>query len=171
MEPTGTAGSDNKTLGSVVQIGDGRIQAHLDQVVRAAVEETLNALREAEAEEALIEMYLAEVRSGGGGHHADAEGHTGVGFDGERSQPEALPSDREVATMLKAIRAQEDAQAAREKAQQVVEKLKVMKLARAAEIVSAGVEETLSYYAMLPEHWRCYAPQIVDPEALFTTLR
>lgn len=30
-----------------------------------------------------------------------------------------------------------------------------MKLARAAEIVAAGVEETLSYYAMPQEHWRC----------------
>jgi putative transposase len=35
-----------------------------------------------------------------------------------------------------------------------VEKLKVMKLARAAEIFAAGVEETPSYYAMPSEHWR-----------------
>jgi len=59
-----------------------------------------------------------------------------------------------VAAMLKAVHAQEDAQAAREKAAQVVEKLKAMKLARAAEIVAAGVEETLSYYGMPSEHWR-----------------
>jgi transposase-like protein len=62
---------------------------------------------------------------------------------------------KEVATMLKAVHAQEDAAAAREKAAQIVEKLKAMKLARAAEIVAAGVEETLSYYAMPQEHWRC----------------
>jgi putative transposase len=37
----------------------------------------------------------------------------------------------------------------------VVEKLRAMKLARAEEIVAAGVDETLSYYAMPPEHWRC----------------
>ncbi len=30
-----------------------------------------------------------------------------------------------------------------------------MRLARAAEIVEAGIEETLSYYAMPSEHWRC----------------
>ena len=36
----------------------------------------------------------------------------------------------------------------------MVEKLQAMKLARAAEIVAAGVEETLSYYAMPSEHWR-----------------
>lgn len=50
MEPTGTAGNENKTLGSVVQIDEGKIQAHLDQVVRATVEETLNALLDAEAD-------------------------------------------------------------------------------------------------------------------------
>ena len=34
-------------------------------------------------------------------------------------------------------------------------KLREMRLARAAEIVEAGIDETLSYYAMSPEHWRC----------------
>ena len=57
-------------------------------------------------------------------------------------------------SMLKAIHAQEDAQAAKEKAHLIVEKLRAMKLARAAEIVAAGVDETLSYYAMPSEHWR-----------------
>ena len=38
-------------LGPVVQIDEGRIQAHLDEVVRATVEETLNALLDAEAED------------------------------------------------------------------------------------------------------------------------
>lgn len=335
MEPTGTAGDGGKTLGSVVQIDEGKIQAHLDQVVRATVEETLNALLDAEAdqlcgakryertearqdtragsyerqlhtragevklkvpklrslpfetaiieryrrressvEEALIEMYLAGVsvrrveditqalwgtrvsastvsdlnqkiyrqieewrqrplegefsyvfldglwlkRSWGGevknvsvlvaigvaqtgyrhilavseGAKEDKASWTAFlrelkerGLKGVKLfvsdkclglvenlaefYPEALwqrcvvhfyrnvwtavPTGKvkEVATMLKAIHAQEDAQAAREKAQQVVEKLKVMKLARAAEIVGAGVEETLSYYALPPE--------------------
>jgi transposase-like protein len=69
----------------------------------------------------------------------------------------AVPTGKvkEVAAMLKAVHAQEDAQAAREKAAQIVEKLRAMKLARAAEIIAAGVEETLNYYAMPPEHWRC----------------
>jgi putative transposase len=30
-----------------------------------------------------------------------------------------------------------------------------MRLGKAAEIVAAGVDETLSYYSMPPEHWRC----------------
>jgi putative transposase len=50
MEPTG-AGSEAKALGSVVQIDDGKIQAHLDEVVRNTVEETLNALLDAEADQ------------------------------------------------------------------------------------------------------------------------
>jgi transposase-like protein len=53
---------------------------------------------------------------------------------------------KEVAAMLKAIHAQEDAQAAKEKARQVVEKLRPLRLAKAAEIVENGIEETLSYY-------------------------
>jgi putative transposase len=337
MEPT-EAGSETKTLGSVVQIDEGKIQAHLDEVVRSTVEETLNALLDAEAdqlcgarkyeraegrkdtragsyerqlqtkagevslkvpklrslpfetaiieryrrressvEEALVEMYLAGVsvrrveditqalwgtrvsastvsdlnqkiykqieewrqqplvgefpyvfldglwlkRSWGGevknvsvlvaigvaqtgyrqilavseGAKEDKTSWTGFlrelkerGLKGVKLfvsdkclglvenlaefYPEAswqrcvvhfyrnvwtgVPTGKvkEVAAMLKAVHAQEDAQAAREKAAQVVEKLKAMKLARAAEIVAAGVEETLSYYAMPSEHWR-----------------
>ena len=61
---------------------------------------------------------------------------------------------REVAAMLKAIHAQEDAEAAKEKARQVVEKLRGMRLAKAAEIVEAGIDETFSYYSMPSEHWR-----------------
>jgi putative transposase len=69
----------------------------------------------------------------------------------------AVPSGkvREVAAMLKAIHAQEDREAARQKAPQVVAKLREMKLGKAAELVEAGVEETLSYYEFPREHWRC----------------
>jgi putative transposase len=338
MEPT-EAGSGTKALGSVVQIDEGKIQAHLDEVVRSTVEETLNALLDAEAdqlcgarkyeraegrkdtragsyerqlqtkagevslkvpklrslpfetaiieryrrressvEEALVEMYLAGVsvrrveditqalwgtrvsastvsdlnqkiyqqieawrqqplvgefpyvfldglwlkRSWGGevknvsvlvaigvaqtgyrqilavseGAKEDKASWTAFlrelkerGLQGVKLfvsdkclglvenlaefYPEAswqrcvvhfyrnvwtaVPTGKvkEVAAMLKAVHAQEDAQAAREKAAQVVEKLKAMKLARAAEIVATGVDETLSYYAMPSEHWRC----------------
>jgi transposase-like protein len=61
---------------------------------------------------------------------------------------------REVAAMLKAIHAQEDKKSARQKAACVVEKLRGMKLAKAAELVEAGIEETLSYMDFPPEHWR-----------------
>jgi len=337
MEPTG-AGSETKALRSMVQIDEGKIQAHLDQVVRSTVEETLNALLDAEAdqlcgarryersegrkdtragsyerqlqtkagevslkvpklrslpfetaiieryrrressvEEALVEMYLAGVsvrrveditqalwgtrvsastvsdlnqkiykqieewrqqplvgefpyvfldglwlkRSWGGevknvsvlvaigvsqtgyrqvlavSEGAKEDKASWTAFLRELKQrglggvklfvsdkclglvenlaefyPEAswqrcvvhfyrnvwtaVPTGKvkEVAAMLKAIHAQEDAQAAKEKAHLIVEKLRAMKLARAAEMVAAGVEETLSYYAMPSEHWR-----------------
>jgi transposase-like protein len=61
---------------------------------------------------------------------------------------------REIATMLKAIHAGEDIAAAREKAIRVIEKLRGFRLTRAAELVEAAVEETLSYYAFPEEHWR-----------------
>jgi putative transposase len=68
----------------------------------------------------------------------------------------AVPKSRvkDVAAMLKAIHAQEDRQAALDKAQAVVEKLETMKLAKAAGIVRDGVAETLSYMAFPREHWR-----------------
>jgi len=341
MEPTmdAVAGSETKSLGSVVQIDDGKIRAHLDEMVRSTVEETLNALLDAEAdflcgarkyertegrkdtragsydrqlhtkagevtlqvpklrslpfetaiieryrrretsvEEALVEMYLAGVsvrrveditqalwgtrvsastvsdlnqriyqqieqwrqqplvgdfpyvfldgiwlkRSWGGEvKNISALVAIGVSQSGYRQilavsegakedkaswteflrglkerglkgvqlfvsdkclglvenladfYPEAkwqrcvvhfyrnvwtaVPTGKvkEVAAMLKAIHAQEDAAAAAEKARLVVEKLRAMKLAKAAEIVANGIEETLSYYQLPPEHWRC----------------
>ncbi len=68
----------------------------------------------------------------------------------------AVPTGKvkEAVAMLKAIHAQEDARSAKEKARQVVEKLRAMRLAKAAEIVEAGIDKTLSYYSMPSEHWR-----------------
>ena len=57
--------------------------------------------------------------------------------------------------MVKAIHAQEDRAAARQKAEQVAAKLREKKLADAAEPMRRGIEETLFYYAFLREHWRC----------------
>jgi putative transposase len=44
--------------------------------------------------------------------------------------------------------------AAREKAIRVIEKLRALRLTRAADLVEAAVEETLAYYAFPEEHWR-----------------
>ncbi len=59
-----------------------------------------------------------------------------------------------VATMLKAIHAQEDAEAAREKAEAVVAKLESMRLGKAAQTVRTGHTETLTYMKYPPKHWR-----------------
>ena len=62
---------------------------------------------------------------------------------------------KEVALMLKAIHAQEDREAARRKAADVVMKLRELRLAKAANTVESGVDETLSYYDFPATHWRC----------------
>jgi putative transposase len=64
------------------------------------------------------------------------------------------PKLREVAAMLKAIHAAEDVQAAKEKALQVIAKLRKQRLTRAAALVEASVEETFAYYSFPEEHWR-----------------
>ncbi len=61
---------------------------------------------------------------------------------------------RQVAAMLKAIHAQEDRREATAKLLAVVKKLRTMKLAKAAELVAGGGEETLTYYDFPSEHWR-----------------
>ena len=60
---------------------------------------------------------------------------------------------KSVAMMLKAIHAQESKEAAREKAAQVAEKLKEMKLSAAAKKVQEGIEETLTYMDFPTQHW------------------
>jgi len=64
------------------------------------------------------------------------------------------PKVKQVAAMLKAIHAQEDKEAALEKAQAVADKLKQMKLYKACQKVQDGVEETLRYMSYPREHWR-----------------
>ena len=59
-----------------------------------------------------------------------------------------------VAAMLKAIHAQEDVEAAKDKAKAVAAKLETMKLRAAAAKVREGIEETLTYYAFPDKHHR-----------------
>src|SRR5262249_55160548 len=54
---------------------------------------------------------------------------------------------REVAATLKAIHVSEDLAAAREKANRVIDKLRGLRLSRAAELVETAGEEKLTYYA------------------------
>ena len=61
---------------------------------------------------------------------------------------------RDIAAMLKAIHAGEDIAAARQKAVQVIEKLRGLRLTKAADIVETAVDETLAYYTFPEEHWR-----------------
>lgn len=61
---------------------------------------------------------------------------------------------KEVATMLKAIHAQEDLHEAKAKIEAVAVKLTLMKLGKAADLVRTGAQETLAYYDFPREHWR-----------------
>jgi putative transposase len=61
---------------------------------------------------------------------------------------------KSVARMLKAIHASEDKQAALEKAETVIEKLKAQKLNKAAQIVRDGINDTIAYYDFPDAHWR-----------------
>ena len=61
---------------------------------------------------------------------------------------------KEVATMLKAIHAQEDDKEALKKKDQIAEKLLAMKLKNASELVKTGSNETFSFYHFPVEHWK-----------------
>ena len=61
---------------------------------------------------------------------------------------------KEVATMLKAIHAQEDLKEARKKSTTIIAKLEALKLKRAAATVRDGIDETLTYYGYPAEHWK-----------------
>ena len=69
---------------------------------------------------------------------------------------------REVTAMLKAIHAQEDKKAAREKAKSVMEKLRTKKLDGIAKFIEESLEETLSYMDFPSEHWRKIRLQITN---------
>lgn len=60
---------------------------------------------------------------------------------------------KEVAKMLKAIHAQEDREAALQKAASVAEKLRGMRLTKAAQKVKESISETLTYMSFPSEHW------------------
>jgi putative transposase len=59
MEPTnqGEGPQEEAKLSQVIQIDEGKIQAHLGEVVRSTVEETLNAKLDAEARLCRAERY------------------------------------------------------------------------------------------------------------------
>ena len=60
---------------------------------------------------------------------------------------------KEVAAMLKAIHAQENKEAAKEKAAAVAAKLREMKLKEAAKKIEDGINETLTYMEFPYAHW------------------
>ncbi|WP_394523286.1 IS256 family transposase [Lacrimispora sp. JR3] len=72
-----------------------------------------------------------------------------------RNKFSATPRNKmkEVSMLLKAIHAQECKTSAKEKAKQVADKLREMKLTSAAKKVEDGIEETLTYMDFPSQHW------------------
>lgn len=60
---------------------------------------------------------------------------------------------RDVAHMLKAIHASEDRAAAEAKSNEVIAKLKGLRLGKASELVAESITETFAYYAFPDQHW------------------
>lgn len=58
-----------------------------------------------------------------------------------------------VARMLKAIYAQESLEAARSKAADVADRLRLMKLPKAADLIEESIQETFTYYQYPASHW------------------
>lgn len=61
---------------------------------------------------------------------------------------------KKVSMMLKAIHAQEDKEAARQKAAEAADKLEAEHLLKASRLIRSGAEETFSYYSFPSTHWR-----------------
>jgi transposase-like protein len=73
--------------------------------------------------------------------------------------------------MLKAIHAQEDRQAAQNKAGEVIGKLRTIKLSKAAELVESHIEETFSFYAFPDQHWiKLKTTDVIDKRFLWLGL-
>jgi hypothetical protein len=77
---------DDGLKGQVIQIDEARIRDHLGEMVRGTVEETLNALLDAEAD-----------RLCGAGHHRGAVGYPCQPEHGVEPEPEDLRQDRGLA--------------------------------------------------------------------------
>jgi transposase-like protein len=112
-------------LGNVITIDDERIKSHLDRVVRGSVEETLNALLDAEADR-LCNAQRYE--------RSEARRDTRAGHYERKLQTKA----GEVHLKIPKLR------------QQTFETAIIERYRRR----EAAVEETLTYYGFPEEHWR-----------------
>lgn len=124
---------------NIIHLNPEAIHTELKDLVKNSIEETLNAMLDAEADRLVnAERYARnEERQGYRAGHYERKFGTSSG---------------EV-KMLKAIHAQEDRKAALEKAKAVEEKLRGMKLNKAADKVRDGISETLTYMQFPEEHW------------------
>lgn len=162
---------------NIIQENEKGIKDHLGNFVRKTVEETLNAMLEAEAYQ-LCNAQRHERNTDRQGYRAGHYERKLLTKSGEVTlqvpnfYPEAKwqrcivhfyrnvfslvhsGKVKEVATMLKAIHAQENKEEAINKKTQIAEKMKAMKLSKAANLIESSAEETFSYYDFPVEHWK-----------------
>ena len=120
----------------IVQLNEAVIKSELKELVRGSVKETLTELLETEGE------VFPEAKY----QRCTVHFYRNVFSVTPRSKVKL------VAKMLKAIHTQESKKAAREKAEAVVDELRLMKLKEAARKVKDGIEETLTYCDFPREH-------------------
>ena len=86
--------SDEKTMGQVIQIDEARIRDHLGEMVRGTVEETLNAMLDAEADRLCnAQRYeRSEARRDSRAGHLRTQA-ANQGWRGSTEDTEAAPAD------------------------------------------------------------------------------
>src|SRR3977135_3542356 len=153
--------SDEKPMGQVIQIDEARIRDHLGEMVRGTVEETLNAMLDAEADRLCgagrYERNEARQDTRAGSYDRTLQtsaGEVNLKVPKLRRQTFEATKVREVSHMLKAIHAQESRDAADRKARAIVDDLRTARMNTAADLVERSVSETLTYYAFPDIHWR-----------------
>ena len=144
--------SDEKTMGQVIQIDEARIRDHLGEMVRGTVEETLNAMLDAEPDQLCgagrYERSQARQDTRAGSYERTVHFYRNVFSHVPATKV------RDVSHMLKAIHAQESREAAGQKAKAIIEDLRAGKMTKAADLVEQAVHETLTYYAFPDIHWQ-----------------
>ena len=66
--------NEGRPMGQVIKIDEARIRDHLGEMVRGTVEETLNAMLDAEADEEVGECGLRSGHCGSRAHSTDGNG-------------------------------------------------------------------------------------------------
>ena len=111
-------------MADIIQLNQTEIKSQLGELVRQSVEDTLNALLDAEADQ-MRNVFCDVPRSRG----------------------------KEIGAKLKAIFAQEDRTACLKKAEEVAQFLRENKMRTAANTLEKGILEALTYTNYPHEHW------------------
>ena len=141
--------SDENPMGQVIQIDEARIRDHLGEMVRGTVEETLNAMLDAEAD---------QLCGAGRYERSQARQDTRAGSYERTLQTGAGEVNLKIPKLRRQTFETAIIERYRRRESSVEEALIEMYLAgisvrRAADLVERSVSETLTYYAFPDIHW------------------